>query len=306
MQRTSERQVTEEDEGKRLDAWLSGVCEGLSRGRIQELIQQGMIQVNAKQVKASYKVKQGDQVLIQEPEPKELELTPQAIPLEILYQDADVVVVNKPKGMVVHPAHGNWDETLVNALLYHVKDLSGINGDLRPGIVHRLDKDTSGVMMAAKNDMAHRALAEQIRVHSIKREYVALVHGMIHENLGTIDAPIGRSKKDRQKMAVVADGRPAISDYEVLERFRDYTLVRVRLHTGRTHQIRVHFSYMKHPVVGDPLYGSGKKHFGQTSQMLHAQTLGFVHPRTGEYMEFSSPLPAYFEEILEQLRQSVK
>ncbi len=298
----SEKWVGEDEAGKRLDAWLAEQYGHLSRGRLQELIQEEMVWVDGKKVKPSYRVRGGEKVIIEEPELKKLDLIPQNIPLTILYEDADVVVLDKPKGMVVHPAHGNWDSTLVNALLYHVKDLSGINGDLRPGIVHRLDKDTSGVMMAAKNDYAHRSLAEQIRAHSIQREYVALVHGVIQENLGTIDAPIGRSKKDRQKMAVIADGRPAVSDYEVMERFQNYTLVRVRLRTGRTHQIRVHFSYIKHAVVGDPLYGSGKKHFGVTSQMLHAEKLGFVHPKTQKYMEFTSPLPEYFQNILEQLR----
>jgi 23S rRNA pseudouridine1911/1915/1917 synthase len=191
---------------------------------------------------------------------------------------------------------------MVNALLYHIKDLSGINGQIRPGIVHRLDKDTSGVMVVAKNDVAHRSLAAQIKDHSIKREYIALVHGTIKENLGTIDAPIGRSKNDRKKMAVIADGRPAVSKYQVLERYHNYSLVKVELLTGRTHQIRVHFAYIKHPVVGDPLYGSGKKHFNLDSQALHAHLLGFNHPRTGKYLEFTSPLPEYFQEILTSLR----
>jgi 23S rRNA pseudouridine1911/1915/1917 synthase len=221
-----------------------------------------------------------------------------------LYQDEDLVIVDKPKGMVVHPAHGNWDQTMVNALLYHIHDLSGINGELRPGIVHRLDKDTSGVMVVAKNDQAHRNLAEQIREHTIKREYIALVHGVIKENLGTIDAPIGRSKLDRKKMAVIKDGRRAVSNYEVMKRFNNYTLVKVTLLTGRTHQIRVHFAYIKHPVVGDPLYGSAKKHFDLDSQALHACLLGFDHPRSGDYMEFSSDLPPYFRSILAQLEQS--
>jgi 23S rRNA pseudouridine1911/1915/1917 synthase len=216
-------------------------------------------------------------------------------------RDQDIVVIDKPQGMVVHPAHGNWDNTLVNALLYHVKDLSGINGELRPGIVHRLDKDTSGVIVAAKNDMAQRALAEQIKEHSIKREYQALVHGNIKENLGIIEAPIGRSKSDRKKMAVMSDGRPAVSKYQVIKRYKNYTHVKVELLTGRTHQIRVHFAYIKHPVVGDPLYGSGKNQLGISSQALHAFLLGLKHPRNGEYMEFTSPLPDYFKKMLSTL-----
>jgi 23S rRNA pseudouridine1911/1915/1917 synthase len=203
--------------------------------------------------------------------------------------------------MVVHPSPGHRDGTLVNALLYHIKDLSGINGDLRPGIVHRLDKDTSGVMVVAKNDAAHRSLAAQIKDHTINREYVALVHGVIKENLGTIDAPIGRSKLDRKKMAVVGNGRVAISNYQVLQRYRNYSLVKVKLLTGRTHQIRVHFAYIKHPVVGDPLYSSAKPHFNLDSQALHARLLGFVHPSSGMYMEFSSELPEYFQAIIREL-----
>ena len=258
--------------------------------------------VNGAKQKASYHVREGDEISIEIPEPQVLELKPRDIPLEIIYQDEDLAVINKPKGLVVHPAHGNWDYTMVNALLYHIKDLSGINGQIRPGIVHRLDKDTSGVMVVAKNDVAHRSLAAQIKEHSIKREYIALVHGTIKENLGTIDAPIGRSKVDRKKMAVIADGRPAVSNYQVLERYHNYTLVKVELLTGRTHQIRVHFAYIKHPVVGDPLYGSGKKHFNMDSQALHAHLLGFNHPRTGKYLEFTSPLPQYFQDILVSLR----
>ena len=203
--------------------------------------------------------------------------------------------------MVVHPAPGHQDGTMVNALLYHIKDLSGINGDLRPGIVHRLDKDTSGVMVAAKNDAAHRSLAAQIKDHTINREYVALVHGVIKENLGTIDAPIGRSKVDRKKMAVVGNGKPAISHYQVLQRYRNYSLVKVTLLTGRTHQIRVHFAYIKHSVVGDPLYSSAKSHFNLDSQALHAKLLGFIHPVSGQYMEFNSEMPEYFQAIIRQL-----
>jgi len=294
--------VEEEMDGERLDAFLAEQVEQLSRSAVKNLINEGQVLVNGAKQKASYHVREGDEISIEIPEPQVLELKPRDIPLEIIYQDEDLAVINKPKGLVVHPAHGNWDYTMVNALLYHIKDLSGINGQIRPGIVHRLDKDTSGVMVVAKNDVAHRSLAAQIKEHSIKREYIALVHGTIKENLGTIDAPIGRSKVDRKKMAVIADGRPAVSNYQVLERYHNYTLVKVELLTGRTHQIRVHFAYIKHPVVGDPLYGSGKKHFNMDSQALHAHLLGFNHPRTGKYLEFTSPLPQYFQDILVSLR----
>lgn len=294
--------VEEEMDGERLDAFLAEQVEQLSRSAVKNLINEGQVLVNGAKQKASYHVREGDEISIEIPEPQVLELKPRDIPLEIIYQDEDLAVINKPKGLVVHPAHGNWDYTMVNALLYHIKDLSGINGQIRPGIVHRLDKDTSGVMVVAKNDVAHRSLAAQIKEHSIKREYIALVHGTIKENLGTIDAPIGRSKNDRKKMAVIADGRPAVSKYQVLERYHNYTLVRVELLTGRTHQIRVHFAYIKHSVVGDPLYGSGKKHFSLDSQALHAHLLGFNHPRTGKYLEFTSPLPQYFQDILVSLR----
>lgn len=293
--------VEEDMEGERLDIFVAENMEQLSRSAVQILIKEKRILINGQPAKASYHLKIGDEVAVEVPDLKPVNIEPQDMVLPIIYQDDDVVVVDKPKGMVVHPAHGNWDYTMVNALLYHVHDLSGINGELRPGIVHRLDKDTSGVMVVAKNDLAHRNLAEQIRVHSINREYMALVHGTIKENLGTIDAPIGRSKLDRKKMAVVGDGRPAISNYEVLQRFKDYTLVKVKLLTGRTHQIRVHFAYIKHSVVGDPLYGSAKKHFNLDSQALHAFLLGFNHPRTSEYMEFKSPIPEYMENIIDQL-----
>lgn len=301
MEKTELILVDEDMEGERLDTLVSEQLEELSRSLVKDLIEAQKIMVNGKGRKASYRVKEGEEIAVIIPEPQEIAMTPQDIPLEIVYQDADLLVVNKPKGMVVHPAHGNWDNTLVNALLFHIKDLSGINGSLRPGIVHRLDKDTSGLMLVAKNDRAHRNLAEQIREHSIKREYIALVNGTIKENLGSIDAPIGRSKTERKKMAVVADGRPAISNYQVLTRYLNYTLIKVRLETGRTHQIRVHFAYIRHPVVGDSVYGSGKKHFGLDSQALHACSIGFIHPRSGEYMEFSRAIPEYFENILAQL-----
>lgn len=295
--------VEEENSGERLDALVSESFNSLSRTMVQNMIKQGHILVDGKPCKPSYRVRESEAVSVVIPEIETLQVRPENIPLEILYEDKDIVVVNKAKGMVVHPAHGNWEGTMVNALLYCIKDLSGINGKLRPGIVHRLDKDTSGIMVVAKNDQAHRSLAEQIKVHSIKREYIALVHGNIKENLGTIDAPIGRSKTDRKKMAVVKEGRRAVSEYEVLERFINYTLVKVTLLTGRTHQIRVHFAYIKHSVVGDPLYGSGKKHLGFDSQALHAHLLGFIHPGNGEYLEFTSPLPEHFQMALKELRE---
>lgn len=296
--------VEEEMEGERLDSFVSESMEDLSRSLVQSLIKDGKVLVAGQHAKASYRIKAGDEIRVEIPQIQAITLEAQNIDLPIIYQDEDLVVVDKPKGMVVHPAHGNWDGTMVNALLYHIKDLSGINGEIRPGIVHRLDKDTSGVMVAAKNDMAHRSLAEQIRVHSIDREYIALVHGLIKENLGRIDAPIGRSKQDRKKMAVIKEGREAITDYEVLQRFTDYTLVKVKLLTGRTHQIRVHFTYIQHSVVGDPLYGSNRKHFKLDSQALHAQRLGFIHPRSGEYMEFTSPTPDYLQNIISELGRS--
>lgn len=294
--------VEEDMEGERLDTFLTGEFEDLSRSLVKNLIDDNKVEVDGQFRKASYRLKVGEEVKVIIPKPREFKIEPQNIPLNIIYEDEDIVIVDKPKDMVVHPAPGNTENTLVNALLYHVKELSDINGEVRPGIVHRLDKDTSGIMVVAKNNIVHENLALQIKYHSINREYMALVHGVIKENLGTIDAPIGRSKVDRKKMAVVAEGRHAVSDYQVVERFNNYTLVKVKLITGRTHQIRVHFSYINHSVVGDPLYGSGKKHFNLDSQALHAHLLGFVHPRTGEYMEFQSPLPRYMEDILEKLR----
>ncbi|MBC7074816.1 MAG: RluA family pseudouridine synthase [Syntrophomonadaceae bacterium] len=304
MKKTEVLLVGEEMEGERLDAFITVNIERLSRSMVKNLIGENKVLVNGEARRASYRVKEGEEVIVEVPEVKEVNIRPEKIPLEIIYQDEDLAVVNKPKGMVVHPAHGNWSGTLVNALLYHIKDLSGINGELRPGIVHRLDKDTSGVMVVAKNDAAHRRLAEQIKDHTINREYIALVHGIIKEGLGTIEAPVGRSKADRKKMAVTAGGKPAVSEYRVIERFDNYTLVKVRLFTGRTHQIRVHFSYIGHPVAGDPLYGPARKHLGLHSQALHAYLLGFQHPSTGEYMEFTSPLPDYFAGILLKLKNS--
>ena len=255
--------------------------------------------VNGKTEKAKYKVKSGDVIRLEEPETKTLELRPENIPLDIVYEDDDVIVINKPQGMVVHPAPGHDDHTLVNALLYHCP-LSTINGTFRPGIVHRIDKDTSGLLMVAKNDKAHRFLAEQLKDKTNIREYVALVHGRIAEDEGTINAPIGRSLKDRKKQAVVKDGRNAVTHFEVLKRYRDYTLVKCILETGRTHQIRVHMKYIGHPLVGDPLYGP-KKTIKGNGQFLHAGKLGFVHPTTGKLLIFEAPLPKIFQECLEKL-----
>ena len=283
----------------RLDKACSEIFSDYSRSQIKQLLDGGNITVNGKTEKAKYKVKSGDVIRLEEPETKTLELRPENIPLDIVYEDDDVIVINKPQGMVVHPAPGHDDHTLVNALLYHCP-LSTINGTFRPGIVHRIDKDTSGLLMVAKNDKAHRFLAKQLKDKTNIREYVALVHGRIAEDEGTINAPIGRSLKDRKKQAVVKDGRNAVTHFEVLKRYRDYTLVKCILETGRTHQIRVHMKYIGHPLVGDPLYGP-KKTIKGNGQFLHAGKLGFVHPTTGKLLIFEAPLPKIFQECLEKL-----
>jgi 23S rRNA pseudouridine1911/1915/1917 synthase len=304
MVRTDLIIVEADQEGERLDVFLAAHYDDLSRSMIKRLILESQVLIDGQPCKASHILKCGECIDISIPPPQEIQLLPRDIPLEIIYEDEALVVINKPQGLVVHPAQGNWDYTLVNALLYHIKDLSGINGKLRPGIVHRLDKDTSGVMVIAKNDSAHRHLSEQIKNHTLLREYYALVHGNIPEQQGIIDAPIGRSKEDRKKMAVMKEGRPSQSQYQVLERFKNYTLVRVRLLTGRTHQIRVHFAYIRHGVVGDPIYGSGKKHFDVNAQVLHAFLLGFQHPNGENYLEFTAPCPDYFQALIEELRNS--
>lgn len=297
-------QVEPEWAGTRLDLALARKYDDLSRSRVQTLIDEGQVQVNGQKIKANYKLKAGDEVNLQVPAPRPLTVEPEPIPLEVVYEDQDVIVINKPRGLVVHPAVGHWTGTLVNALLWHCKDLSGINGQLRPGIVHRLDRDTSGLLMVAKNDWAHQQLALQIKERSVNRRYLALVHGNITEPAGIVDAPIGRDPKDRQRMAVnVKNGKPALTRYWVKERFGDYTLLECKLETGRTHQIRVHMAYLGFPVVGDPKYGPQKAHFGLEGQMLHAYLLGFKHPRTGEYLEFTAPLPAEMEDVLAQLRR---
>lgn len=292
------------DEGLtgRIDKQLGHHFNQFSRSQLQKWIKDGHVLVNGKQVKSKYQLAVGDQVEIVPEQPQKIDLEPEDIPLDIVYEDDDVIVVNKPQGMVVHPAPGHPDHTLVNALLYH-SPLSTINGEFRPGIVHRIDKDTSGLLMVAKNDMAHRSLAAQLKAKTNKREYVALVHGVIKENQGTIDAPLGRSLKDRKKQTVVADGRHAVTHFRVLERFRHYTLVACRLETGRTHQIRVHMKYIGHLLAGDPLYGPRKTLPGN-GQYLHARLLGFKHPRTGKQMTFTAPLPEYFSKMLEHLRRT--
>jgi len=291
-------------DGKRLDVFLSGAAGELSRSFTQKLITDGMVAVNGEvAVRASYKVKSGDLITLNIPSPDGLEVNPEPIPLDIYHEDGDIIVVNKPRGMVVHPAAGNYTGTLVNALLYHCRDLSGINGVTRPGIVHRLDKDTSGLIMVAKNDAAHSSLASQLKDRQVKRRYLALAHGRIDEESGKVDAPIGRDPRNRQKMAVLdRNSKQAVTHYCVLERFAGYTYLKLRLETGRTHQIRVHLAYIGHPVVGDPKYGPARPHFGLEGQFLHAAVLGFKHPRTGLYLEFEAPLPDELKMILEKLK----
>ena len=293
------KETVVEMQNGRLDKVCSEIFSDYSRSQIKQLLDGGNITVNGKTEKAKYKVKSGDVIRLEEPETKTLELRPENIPLDIVYEDDDVIVINKPQGMVVHPAPGHDEHTLVNALLYHCP-LSTINGTFRPGIVHRIDKDTSGLLMVAKNDKAHRSLAKQLKDKTNIREYVALVHGRIAEDEGTINAPIGRSLKDRKKQAVVKDGRNAETHFEVLKRYRDYTFVKCILETGRTHQIRVHMKYIGHPLVGDPLYGP-KKTIKGNGQFLHAGKLGFVHPTTGKLLIFEAPLPKIFQECLEKL-----
>jgi 23S rRNA pseudouridine1911/1915/1917 synthase len=271
---------------------------------VQNLIEEGHVRVNEKSIKSNYRLRGGDRVVLEVPPPAEVAIEAQDIPLDILYEDSQVIVIDKPRGMVVHPAAGNYEGTMVNALLEHCEDLSGINGVMRPGIVHRIDKDTSGVLMVAKTDRAHLSLARQIKDRAVTRRYIALVHGNIREESGIINAPIGRHPTDRKKMAVeVRNGKEAITHFKVLERFPGYTLVEARLKTGRTHQIRVHMAYIGHPVVGDPKYGPRTPHFELHGQFLHARVLGFDHPTTGEYMEFSAPLPQVLEDILAGLRK---
>ena len=295
--------IDEPLKGKRIDKFLSEEFEGKSRSFIQGIIEKGTVLVNEKVVKSNYKLKAFDIVKVSMPEPEELDVQAEDIDIDILFEDSDVIVINKAKGMVVHPAPGNYNGTLVNALLYHCKDLSSINGVIRPGIVHRIDKDTTGVLVIAKNDDAHVKLSAQLKDHSMKREYYALVEGKISKDSGTIDKPLKRSKKDRLKIAIDSDGRRAVTHFEVIERFKNTTLVKCVLETGRTHQIRVHMASIGHPLVGDPLYGFKKTKFKSEGQMLHAKVLGFIHPRTNEYVEFTTELPANYRKLLENLKK---
>lgn len=288
---------TAKEKGERLDVFAAGIT-GETRSFVQRLIQDGAVTVNGSPCRANTRLKVGDSVEIRIAAPAVTALVPENIPLNIVYEDADIAVIDKPKGMVVHPAPGNESGTLVNAVMYHIKDLSGIGGELRPGIVHRIDKLTSGLLVIAKNDFAHRSLAEQMKVHAAERIYLAIVNGNIKEDSGTVDAPIGRHPTDRKRMAVVRDGREAVTHWRVLERYGDHTLIAARLRTGRTHQIRVHMAYSKHPVSGDTVYGPEKNRLGLEGQALHAARLFLTHPRSGERMEFRSQLPAYFESAL--------
>jgi 23S rRNA pseudouridine1911/1915/1917 synthase len=297
--------VSTEQAGIRIDRYLSEQMEELSRSYLQKLLKDSLVQVNDQPVKSNYKVQPGDQISVNIPELEEPDILPEDIPLDILYEDQDVLVVNKPKDMVVHPSAGHVSGTLVNAILYHCQgNLSGINGVMRPGIVHRIDKDTTGALLVCKNDAAHRNLAEQLKEHSIKRRYRAIVWGNLKEDEGTIEGPIGRHPTDRKKMAInPKNGKEAVTHYTVLERFGNYTYVECRLETGRTHQIRVHMTSIGHPLLGDEVYGARKNPWHLQGQALHAMVLGFVHPSTGEYMEFSAPLPEYFTKLLEKLRK---
>ena len=293
--------IEQEVAGERLDKALAVLQEGWSRSQVGTWLTDGRIKVNGADVKAKYKVKVGDVIEVDVPEVEGLEIVAEDLDLEIVYEDADVLVVNKPRGMVVHPAPGHTTGTLVNGLMHHCKDLSGINGVARPGIVHRIDKDTSGLLMVAKNDVAHEGLVNQLVDKSVTRKYTALVHGHIAHDKGTIDAPIGRDQKDRQKQAIVDNGKHAVTHFQVIERFGNFTLIECRLETGRTHQIRVHMNYIGFPLAGDPKYGP-KKTIDFPGQVLHAGVLGFKHPVTGEYLEFSAPLPEDFENLLTELR----
>ncbi|GAA0743688.1 RluA family pseudouridine synthase [Clostridium oceanicum] len=298
--------IEKESENKRLDVYLCGVYEDKSRSYIQSIIKKGNVLVNEKIRKSNYKLKEKDKVVAFFPPPESLNIKSEDIPIDIVYEDKDVIIVNKPQGMVVHPAPGLYSGTLVNALLNHCKDLSGINGIQRPGIVHRIDKDTSGILVVAKNDKAHNSLAKQFKDHSITRTYIALVEGIIKDDKGTIDTQIGRHPVNRIKMAVVREGRRAVTHFEVLERFKKNTLIKCNLETGRTHQIRVHMAHKFHPLVGDPVYGYKKQRFNLNGQMLHAKELGFIHPTTGDYVEFNSNIPPYFTNIINILRNELK
>lgn len=295
--------VSQEEKEKRLDTYIPSVDTDITRTSAQRLIEDGNILVNGKNAKVSYKIQENDKISVEIPEPKQIELKAQNIPIEIIYEDSDIIVVNKPKGMVVHPANGNPDGTLVNAIMAICKDsLSGIGGEIRPGIVHRIDKDTSGLLIVAKNDNAHVKMSEQIKNHEVKKTYIALVRGVFKENEATIDMPIGRSPSDRKKMAVNKNGKNAITHIKVLKRFDKYTLLQVNIETGRTHQIRVHLSHIGYPIVGDYTYSNGKNEFDVIGQCLHAQKLEFKHPITQKDMCLEAELPQYFKDILDKLK----
>ena len=295
--------VLESQAGIRIDKFLSDELPELSRSYIQKLIKEEEITVNGKKIKANYKVNENDVVVINQPELKEPDILAENIPLDILYEDSDLLIVNKPKGMVVHPSAGHYSGTLVNALMYYCReDLSGINGVMRPGIVHRIDMDTTGSLLVCKNDFTHQNLAEQLKVHSIRRIYHAIVHGVIKEDEGTINAPIGRHPIDRKKMSINhKNGKEAVTHFKVIQRFRDYTYIQCQLETGRTHQIRVHMASIKHPLLGDAVYGPARCPFKLQGQTLHAKIIGITHPRTGEYLEADAPLPEYFTSLLKKL-----
>jgi pseudouridine synthase, rluA family len=295
-----------EDINKRIDVFLNDEFEEMSRSALQKLIEKGNITVNDKTINKNYKLKENDIVKVDIPEPVELNIEPENIPLDILYEDDDLIVINKPQNMVVHPAPGHYTGTLVNGLMYHCGDnLSGINGVMRPGIVHRIDKDTSGILVIAKSDLAHKGLSEQLAEHSMKRIYNAILYNNIKYDEGTVSTNIGRSQNDRKKMAVLNQGgRHAVTHYRVIERMGKFNLVELKLETGRTHQIRVHMSHIGHPLLGDPVYGPKKQIFNLEGQVLHAKVLGFIHPRTGEYMEFSTELPEYFEKLIIKLKNT--
>ncbi len=294
--------ILEEQKGDRIDKAVSTFNSEWSRTQVQQWIKDEHVLVNGKPVKTNYKCAINDKIEIVIPDPEVLDVLPEEMNLDIYYEDKDVLVVNKPRGMVVHPAPGHLTGTLVNGLMAHCKDLSGINGVLRPGIVHRIDKDTSGLLMVAKNDMAHESLVNQLVAKTVTRKYKAIVHGLIPHDFGTIDAPLGRDPKDRQSMTVVDEGKHAVTHFHVLERFKEFTFVECQLETGRTHQIRVHMKYIGYPLAGDPKYGP-RKTLDINGQALHAGVLGFTHPRSGEYLEFEAPLPADFEHLLDQLRK---
>ena len=294
--------VKQEEQGKRLDVYVTNQISDITRTSAQRQIEQGNILVNGKKQKASYKVIEGDVISLEKVEPREIELKAQDIPVDIIYEDNDIIVVNKPKGMVVHPANGNPDGTLVNAIMAICKgSLSGIGGEIRPGIVHRLDKDTSGLLIVAKNDLAHVNMSEEIKRHEVKKTYIALVRGVVKENEATIDMPIGRSNSDRKKMTVTKNGKNAVTHIKVLKRYDKYTLLEINIETGRTHQIRVHLAHIGYPVIGDYIYSNGKNEFGVVGQCLHAKSLEFKHPITGKEMKLEAPLPKYFEDILKEL-----